>query len=260
MNNTNQNQKETQDQSPEALDPAREQLLDELTGELIDKMEQGERPQFAQYATRYPELAQVLKTRLADYWLEDRQVIRELQEERTAPEYIARLSVKVADPDEKARVNTMVAQIVAQVAAERRETPAVPITASTETAPPISNLYQLAIAKGINRNELARQVGVGTDIMTKLNSRAFRWVGLPRELLKRLAQTLDVSIAQLQTYLSGLPSMTGVAYHLSTDKPQASQQQDFARAVRESDKLTDAERSFWLAEIEQNSYREGEVD
>ena len=94
-------------------------LLNKLTGELIDKMERGERPNFSQYAIRYPELAATLKIRLADYWLEDRQRIREFEEERATPDYVTRLTAKIAEPIEQARVSALVSRIAKQVAAER---------------------------------------------------------------------------------------------------------------------------------------------
>ena len=96
-----------------------EQLLDKLTDELIDLVERGERPDFSHYAAYYPELASTLKIRLADYWLKDRQLLEELEEERATPAYIARLTAKIAEPTEQARVSAMVSKIAMQVAAER---------------------------------------------------------------------------------------------------------------------------------------------
>lgn len=229
------------------------QLLDQLTLEIIDQMEKGQQINFADYARRYPQLANELKANLANYWLEDREVIRQTEEERHSPEYLARLASELSDSQQQNRLNKTLDKIMANT------TSAVTDIGSTlgqakanETT--IEGLYKLGAIKGIKPPELARQVGLSSDIMMKLDRKAFRLASLPTELLNRLAKVLEVSLGQLSLYLGG-SQLAASAQHFNLDKPEAARQQDFAQAVRESEGLNPQQKAFWLQETETHPFK-----
>lgn len=235
----------------------RAEILDKLTLDLIEQAERGDRPDVADAARRYPELADELEALLANYWLEDRATLAELREEQASINYHSHLQEKFASPAEKHRIAQIVAGFakVMNAQAEVADPQVVGSSNPTITQPVIPGLYKLAATKGIKPPELARQVGLSSDLMMKLDRRAFRLPGLPRELLNRLGQVLDVSLGQLQAYLGGT-QIAGVALHLNQDKPGEAQAQDFAHAVRQSEGLDTAQKAFWLAQADRDAMGE----
>lgn len=246
---------------------AQEEILDNLTLNLIERIRKGERINFGELSQKYP--SQVIKEvqgRLADYWLEDRSEIQELEAEQVGSQDLTNL---LNSPQERARARNIVEDIAAIVAAERSANAAKisDVTAtntqkvennssSQEPEKPIENLFRVAAAKNIKPQQLAQQLGISLDIMTKLNQKAIKWVGLPKELVNRLSQVLEVSISQLESFFSNSSAspVLGGAYHLNKDKPTSLQQQDFATVVQKSPSLPKEQREYWLKEIEKSSF------
>jgi transcriptional regulator with XRE-family HTH domain len=217
----------------------REDLLDDLTLDVIEQMQRGEKVNFGEYAARYPDLAQDLQSSVARYLFEDQTRLQQIREELAAPEYIANIRKAQADPAEQSRINAQVAAIMG--------------LATPSEAPAISSLYKLGAEKGIKPTQLAQKVGLNPDLMMRLERRTFRVGSLPAELLKRLAQTLEVSIQQIAAYLSYSPAAAS-AQHLNQDKPQELKQQDFAQAVKDTQNLPADQKKFWLEQTQSNPY------
>lgn len=223
---------------------SQEQLLDKITFEIITKMENGETINFAEYAASYPSLAANLQANIANYWLEDRVEIEQELAERSSPEYLAKLSQKLANPAEQQRVRASLSKIM------QSATPATQHKATDSLV--IDSLYKLGAAKKIAPPDLAKQVGLSSDLMMKVEKRVFEPESLPTELLNKLGAILGVTFAQLNHYFSTSPMQSGVQ-HFNLDKPEALTQQDFKQAIRDSRTLTAEQKAFWLQEIEKEA-------
>jgi transcriptional regulator with XRE-family HTH domain len=142
-----------------------------------------------------------------------------------------------ADPDGEARTLDRALLKVAEMrAAYLADTPA-----------PLISLYEAAKANGLTPKTLAERLGVGLSTVGKLQQRLFRVASLPEELLRRLADALNVTTAQARDYLRQPVTLAPRASYKADGVPQVSAQEDFAQAVRACRDMTGAQKAEWLA-------------
>lgn len=110
----------------------------------------------------------------------------------------------------------------------------------------LAGLLAAAAARGLNADTLAERLGIGQPIVIKLERRLLRVTSLPGLLIDRLAETLQVSAAQVREYLSRPPTLAAAASYKSDRVPRATQQ-DFEQAVRTCDEMTSDQKTAWLS-------------
>ena len=110
----------------------------------------------------------------------------------------------------------------------------------TTSDDPVRSLTQDALRAGMKPSQLAKVYGLDLGLLSKLNNRQIQPWTIPAELIRRLAEHLDKTIA-------APPQATAGKAYLSRGKPTSTGQQSFADAVRQSS-LSDEEKARWLDE------------
>jgi transcriptional regulator with XRE-family HTH domain len=142
-----------------------------------------------------------------------------------------------ADPDGEARtLDAALLRVAEMRAAYLADTPA-----------PLASLYEAAKANGLTPKTLAERLGVGLSTVGKLQQRLFRVASLPEALLRRLADALNVTTAQVLDYLRQPVTLAPRASYKADGVPQVAAQEEFAQAVRACRDMTDAQKAVWLA-------------
>ncbi len=217
----------------------REELLNLLTMHYIERVQRGENPALEEYTANQPELAGDLKANIAHYWLEAHETLEKFRVAEQSATYQVELIERLNDPQEQERSRQAVSRIIAGVSAEEK---------AQSQPEPLESLYRRAREKKLTPPQLARQLGITSDIMMALEQRMVNLAGIPRRLITRLGEVLEVSTSQLSNYLAG--SAQSSAMYLAEDKPAEVKRQDFADYIRQSRMLKPAEKNNWLKEVE----------
>ncbi len=86
-------------------------------------------------------------------------------------------------------------------------------------------------------------MGVTPRIIARLDARAIAAATIPRELFRRLAETLDVSVEAVMGFLGASAQAGGAFYH--ADQAPTYGQDDFLAAIEASDDLDPARKAEW---------------
>ena len=113
--------------------------------------------------------------------------------------------------------------------------------------PPIS-LAAAAKAQGMRLAEFARKVGVGLTVASKLDRRLIHAEQIPAECVRRIADALNLTAAQIRAYLQQGPTLAQGAMYRADSAPQVADKQDFASAIQSAADMSEEEKTFWLAE------------
>lgn len=224
-----------------------EPLLEAVIMDFIAEWKAGKHPNLATYMQLYPNIADEFQAYIVYYLFEGRNYAAEMAQERTSPDYAARLAVRAADPtfqDRKVRLFTKL------FASPEMDTSAMP-------TPLISSLLAVAAEKGIDLDTLSGHLGLSFDLVFSLEQRMVELVHLPRLLVTNLAKLLEVPPASILHYLQG-PSAEG-AFHMNTGVPTVGTQQDFATWIVQSSQLTAEQKAQWLQEVEADAYTATEI-
>ncbi len=135
-----------------------------------------------------------------------------------------------------ARVREIGRQVVAEMRAQ--------YFAQTAAAP--VSLTAAAQKQGLTLADFARKIGVGLTIASKLNRRLIHAEQIPAECLRRMADALDLTAAQVRAYVQQGPTLAQNAMYKSAAAPQVTEKQDFAAAISSASDMTEAEKAFWL--------------
>ena len=104
--------------------------------------------------------------------------------------------------------------------------------------------------RGLEPRPWAQALGLGDGLLRKLDRRLIGFSSIPRELIKDLAESMQVDESQVAFYLQQEPMMaTGNAYR-SEQAPRLAEPEDFFDAVRADPTISrqDVERWFALKE------------
>lgn len=130
------------------------------------------------------------------------------------------------------------------------------LSAPQASAALVSTLAQARLASGLKLVELARRLGLGADVVQKLEQGRILAASVPQRLADRLAEALVVSKEQVWAMLRSTPGAAlqpalqrrrSVGKNSQTEGGPA-QPQTFAEAVQHSPSMAAEQRSFWLAE------------
>jgi transcriptional regulator with XRE-family HTH domain len=231
----------------EGLD--REELLNLLTMHYIERVERGENPALEEYTAIQPELAGELKANIAHYWLEAHETLEEFRVAEQSVAYQVELVDRLNDPQEQERARQAVSKILGGVSTKGK---------AQSQEEPLESLYRRAREKKLTPPQLARKLGITSDIMMALEQRMVNLAGIPRRLVGHLSEVLEVSNRQLLNYLGS--SAQASAMYQAEDKPAEVKRQDFADYVRQSRMLKPTEKDHWLKEVETGALSEDNLD
>jgi hypothetical protein len=208
--------------------------LDDVLNEFVAEHERPTAEAVAQWARRYPQYRHELID-FAAAWAE--QLLRP-----PAPELDADV--------EKVLIDRAMSHVL-NVEFSRNEHTQV----HKRNEPPIDSLIGEGKKVGFSSTqEFAEACGLDVVLMSKLNNRQIRPRSVPSRLISHMARLLHRAAEAIAEYLARPPKgLAGKAF-LSRGKPQNTEQQSFADAVRASS-LSDAEKACWLdesASLEEN--------
>lgn len=113
--------------------------------------------------------------------------------------------------------------------------------------PPVS-LAAAAKAQGMRLAEFARKIGVGLTVASKLDRRLIHAEQVPAECVRRIADALNLTAAQIRAYLQQGPTLAQGAMYRADSAPQVADKQDFAAAIQSAADMSETDKAFWLAE------------
>jgi hypothetical protein len=132
------------------------------------------------------------------------------------------------------RTQTVLQRVLANVSAEPQ-------------AAPIQSLLGEARSHGVDRAHLARQLGLGTAVLLKLDRRLLRFATVPADLVREFAAAIQRDVASVAVYLQQPPTLSAQAAYRAEQAPRVADAEDFAVAVRADPTMTDAQRARWLS-------------
>lgn len=119
---------------------------------------------------------------------------------------------------------------------------------------PITNLVEEAGAQGLTRVGFATALGLGSQVLSKLNRGMIRATSIPAELINRIAEVIHRRPSTVAAFLLRGPRLATGAEYRATRRPTVADQQDFFEAVRDDTTIGDGDKAFWL-DIEANTER-----
>jgi transcriptional regulator with XRE-family HTH domain len=163
------------------------------------------------------------------------------------------------DVDEQEAALPITADIeAATLRARQRALNAVFVTASAaQTAQtPVRTLAQERKARGLSLMQLGQRLGLGIDVVQKLEQGRITVASLPQRLIDRLADALTLSKERVGEILQTAPGQSLQPALLrrrpvgraTPSESHSAQTQTFAEAVQRSPSMTDEQRAFWLEE------------
>jgi len=114
---------------------------------------------------------------------------------------------------------------------------------------PLTGLLEAAKARGLSVAALARELQLGVPEVVKLDRRLLRAAALPKKLVERLAQALHLTFAEVAAYLRRPPTLSAQASYRADRAPRLAGQEVFADAIEASRNLTDEQKAYWRAEL-----------
>ncbi len=208
--------------SPESQRRARQFEIDRLCARYVDEVKSGRKPNLEDYLTRYPDYALELADFIVTYHL---------------------TLADVPEPDETPAqtLSPGFARALEAIRAQEAAARAAPGAQATQV--PFASLEDRSFDVGLDPDQLAARVGVTPKIIARLDARAIRAASIPRELFRRLAETLDVSVEALMGFLGASAQAGGAFYY--ADQAPTSGQDDFLAAIEGSDDLAPARKAEW---------------
>jgi transcriptional regulator with XRE-family HTH domain len=120
---------------------------------------------------------------------------------------------------------------------------------------PVESLAQARKATGLALVDLARRLGLGTDVVQKLEHGRVVAASVPQKLAERLAEALKLTSEQVWGLLRTPPAMQSQPALLRRrtvgkvpPESQAFEPQTFAEAIQHSPSMTPEQRAAWLDE------------
>ncbi|WIG61796.1 MAG: hypothetical protein OJF49_004544 [Ktedonobacterales bacterium] len=191
----------------------REDTLDSITAQYTNEYHAGKSPNVEDYVRRYPDYA----AELIEFALFFHAVTAHLP------------------PVEETRASAL-SPAAQRVLANARQSASAP---AAETR--ILSLARSARAVGLTMSKLGAAVGLNMAIVGKLDLRAITPGDIPRELVKRLAETLHAPEDAVSAYL-GKPVQANAFFY--ADSPPQPGQESFASAIQSSMLAPDQKREW----------------
>lgn len=208
------------------MDRAQTEAIVRITAEYVAQERVGQQPHLSTYLARHAEYADAIVEFVAYYH-----------------------AVEVDLPAEDALMPPLSEQ--SRVASERAWRRL--LEAESFSEGPITQLLRVASKQHVTFSQLAAQLDLSGDMLTKLDQQRIILSTLPQELLRRLAHILRQPLGVVQTYLGFAHQqrvMHGVAesptaYSIEKRDLIGLEVLSFAEAVAQSVHLSEEQRSIW---------------
>jgi hypothetical protein len=192
------------------LQRERQYQLDRITYHYVEEYRAGRTPSIEDYIQQYPEFA----AELVEFALYFHTVGSSL-------------------PDADASPATELSRAAQRVLAHLREQHTAASARVEGATTAIEGLVSQGAKVGQSAQQLAGTVGLSIDVLAKLEAHAITASTIPRTLILRLANALQVAPETVAAFFGLTPSaQAGVFYY--ADQPPAQQQQSFLDAVQAS--------------------------
>ena len=172
------------------------------------------------------------------------------------PEYVAELAefnaALIATGAYEHVVPTAETMGIAQRARARAFAAVFPAPATAEPAGgfgarAVATLKALRRARGLTLSSVARQLGLGLDVVADLEAGVVRAASVPDRLTRALGDLLQTTAEQVRAVLETQP-VVRPGYARDPSSTQVIPIRDFAEAVRLSSSMTEEQKDRWLAE------------
>jgi transcriptional regulator with XRE-family HTH domain len=110
-----------------------------------------------------------------------------------------------------------------------------------------ATLKALRRGRGLSLSAVARQLGLGLDVLSDLEAGVIRAASVPDRLTRALGDLLQASAEQVRMALETQPVMRP-AYGRDRSSAQDIPERDFAEAVRVSTSMSAEQKADWLGE------------
>jgi hypothetical protein len=208
--------------------------IDRICAEYADEVESGFKPDADAYLKRYPAYAAEIAEFIISYHL--------MYEHMPEPD----AAVTAAFEPAFERALDMIRAEVEQRVADQAVAPAVAPQAS------LIGLADRAFDVGLDPERLAERAHISPSLIDQLDAHAIAASTIPRELFRRLAEMLDVSLEAVSGFL-GASAQTGGAFYHASEAP-STKQDEFLAVIEASDDLDPAFKAEWrkISASEQN--------
>lgn len=115
-----------------------------------------------------------------------------------------------------------------------------------DQATALTSLTDAATSKSLQFHELAARAELSISLLGNLEQRYAEFASIPKEIVGRLADALQVSVAAVTDYLRQPPQLVAGANYKSTEQPEVQQQADFFTLVRQDRMLTPEQKQELL--------------
>jgi hypothetical protein len=118
---------------------------------------------------------------------------------------------------------------------------------SLETSQSGFGILSRARELGLSIVEFANGTELSVALVTKLDRRLIEFASIPREVLKKLSEVLNVSVTEPETYLRQGAAFAVGAEYKADEAPTLPEKQDFFDAVTSDKTLSEQRRKYLLS-------------
>ena len=202
------------DENDTMLSRQRQFELDMITERYVREFEAGRAPSIDDYLVRYPQFA----NELCDFAVYFHAIGREM----------------LHTPEQPAAALSAITQ---KVLASIRARPAA-------SAVSVVSLARQGSVVGYKPRQLAEAVGIGYDVLGKLDAHAIQPETIPVEIRQRLANVLRLSVDTISAFLCGSAPSSAGAFFMS-EAPPVQQMESFLAAVQGSTLMSNDKKAEW---------------
>ena len=106
----------------------------------------------------------------------------------------------------------------------------------------LQSLVETAKSKGLNRSSFASRLGLSVSLVQYLEKRRLDFASIPKTIVARLAEVLEIGEQVVSNYLNQPPSFAKNASFKASERPEQLQPKNFAEVVREDQTLSPEEK------------------
>jgi predicted transcriptional regulator len=108
------------------------------------------------------------------------------------------------------------------------------------------SLTDIAREKGLNKSKFASALGLSLSLVMYLEKKRLRFASIPKQLIARIAEVLEISEAGVSNYLNQSADLATNASFKSQTRPEEVEQKDFAEAIRQDQTLSQQQKNDLL--------------
>jgi hypothetical protein len=204
------------------MDREQEEVVQRITARYVEEVRSGHQPDIGDYLARYPQFAEEIASYIAYYHAFEEDLPGEMS------------SMPILSEQSQEAIHTALGRIV---------------QSQTQSTDKIASLLERARELHLDISQLADKLGLGVDIVAKLERHAIDASTIPRRLVKLLAEVLQQPSQVIQAFFD-ITSRRQLA-EAQTRYRVDGQVQSFRDAIEESTQLAEECRSNWIEQLDQ---------